>query len=215
MKNYADWGGCYSLRISCPLSLAPKDLKGIKLRARGTHIHQPTFWPVLHACDSYITRAVAGMVMSWLMCAPNVLSLSYIEFTGTQIMVTPDLPSPARMSWENCCAVPSQLSSHMCYVELVLKGVLLHLPDTMTPVKSLWRHWLCPYRGLTAMPCWWAPIRAKQLSIAATAWVILLCTCQLGGGQAVGWCMRAPCFKFILPKRLSALDNGYQFKAVC
>ena len=76
-------------------------------------------------------------VMGWLMCAPNVLSLSYIEFTGTQIMVTPDLPSPARMSWENCCAVPSQLSSHMCYVELVLKGVLLHLPDTMTPVKSL------------------------------------------------------------------------------
>ena len=125
------------MRTSCPLSLAPKDLKGIKLRERGTHIHQPTFWPVPHACDSYITRAVAGMVMGWLMCAPNVLSLSYIEFSGTQIMVTPDPPSPARMSWENCCAVPSQLSSHMCYVELVLKGVLLHLPDTMTPVKSL------------------------------------------------------------------------------
>ena len=62
---------------------------------------------------------------SWVgLCVPLVLSLSYIEFTGTQIMVTPDPPSPARMSWENCCAVPSQLSSHMCCVELMLKGVL-------------------------------------------------------------------------------------------
>ena len=79
------------------------------------------------------------MVMGWLMCAPNVLSLSYryIEFTGTQIMVTPDPPSSACMSWENCCAVPSQLSSHMCYVELVLKGVLLHLPDTNDTSKEL------------------------------------------------------------------------------
>ena len=29
----------------------------------------------------------------------------------------------------------------------------------------------------TAMPSWWAPIRAKQLSMAATARVIWLCTC--------------------------------------
>ena len=62
---------------------------------------------------------------SWVgLCVPLVLSLSYIEFAGTQIMVTPDPPSPARISWENCCAVPSQLSSHMCFVELMLKGVL-------------------------------------------------------------------------------------------
>ena len=29
----------------------------------------------------------------------------------------------------------------------------------------------------TAMPCWWAPTRAKQLSMAATARVIWLCAC--------------------------------------
>ena len=29
----------------------------------------------------------------------------------------------------------------------------------------------------TAMPCWWALIRAKQLSMAATAGVIRLCAC--------------------------------------
>ena len=29
----------------------------------------------------------------------------------------------------------------------------------------------------TAMPCWWAPRRAKQLSMAVTARVIWLCTC--------------------------------------
>ena len=28
-----------------------------------------------------------------------------------------------------------------------------------------------------ALPCWWAPIRAKQLSMAATAGVIWLCAC--------------------------------------
>ena len=31
----------------------------------------------------------------------------------------------------------------------------------------------CP----TAMPCWWGLTRPKQLSIAATAWVIWLCAC--------------------------------------
>ena len=36
---------------------------------------------------------------------------------------------------------------------------------------------LWPYRGPTAMPCWWAPIRAKQLCMAATAGVIWLCVC--------------------------------------
>ena len=34
-----------------------------------------------------------------------------------------------------------------------------------------------PCRGSTAMPCWWAEIRAKQLSMSATAWVIWLCAC--------------------------------------
>ena len=29
----------------------------------------------------------------------------------------------------------------------------------------------------TATPCWWAPTMAKSLSVAATAWVIWLCTC--------------------------------------
>ena len=49
----------------------------------------------------------------------------------------------------------------------------------------------------TALPCWWAPIRAKQLSAAATAagygyahaW---------GTDPAVGWCMCAPCYEFAL-----------------
>ena len=162
MKNYADWGGCYSLRTSCPLSLAPKDLKDIKLRARGTHIHQPTFWPVPHACNCYITRAVAG-IWSWVgLCVPLVLSLSYIEFTGTQIMVTPDPPSPARMLWENCRAVPSQLSSHMSCVELVLKGVLCTCLTSKEPLKTLtlsiqrsdgYAVLMSPNKGKTAVHC--------------------------------------------------------------
>ena len=51
----------------------------------------------------------------------------------------------------------------------------------------------------TAMPCWWAPRRAKQLSMAVTARVIWLCTCVTHcPGRAVGWCMCAPYFKFVL-----------------
>ena len=44
--------------------------------------------------------------------------------------------------------------------------------STRAAVKGLWRR-LCPYRGLRAMPCWWAPRTAKQLSAAATAGVIV------------------------------------------
>ena len=47
-------------------------------------------------------------------------------------------------------------SSHMCFVELAA-------------VKDLW--------GPITMPCWWVPIRANQLSVAATARVIWLCAC--------------------------------------
>ena len=34
------------------------------------------------------------------------------------------------------------------------------------------------------MPCWWAPTRPKQLSMAATARVILLCQCEGTGHTA-------------------------------
>ena len=46
------------------------------------------------------------------------------------------------------------------------------------------------------MPYWWAPIRAKQLSMAATVRVMWLAHAW-GIGQAVGWCMYAPCFKLV------------------
>ena len=36
---------------------------------------------------------------------------------------------------------------------------------------------LTPFIGPKAMPCWWAPLRAKQLSMATNAWVIWLCAC--------------------------------------
>ena len=34
-----------------------------------------------------------------------------------------------------------------------------------------------PVHWPTAMPCWWAPVRARQLSMAATARVMWLCAC--------------------------------------
>ena len=37
--------------------------------------------------------------------------------------------------------------------------------------------WLRRFIDPIAMPCWWAPIRAKQLPMATTARVIWLCAC--------------------------------------
>ena len=57
-------------------------------------------------------------------------------------------------------------------------------PTAPTSVVWSWRlkecfalAWLGPFIDLTAIPCWWAPIRAKQLSMAAPAQVIWLCAC--------------------------------------
>ena len=36
-----------------------------------------------------------------------------------------------------------------------------------------------PICGPTAIPCWWGLTRPKQLSMAATAWLIWLCACVM------------------------------------
>ena len=51
-----------------------------------------------------------------------LLWVCLVVFAVTQIRVTPETPTP-RMPWENCHEVPAK-SSHMCCVELPLKGVL-------------------------------------------------------------------------------------------
>ena len=52
---------------------------------------------------------------SWVgLCVPLVLSLSYIEFTGTQIMVTPDPPSPACVGELLSSSQPTQLPYVLC-----------------------------------------------------------------------------------------------------
>ena len=47
-------------------------------------------------------------------------------------------------------------------------------PTATTCLRWSWRF---PLLDPTAIPCWWAPTRAKQLSMAATARVIWLCAC--------------------------------------
>ena len=90
---------------------------------------------------------------------------------GAHIHQTHDLPSP-RMSWENCRAVPAN-SSHMCCVQLVLNSLLC----THLSRKRLLRHGFSPFINPMVLPPWWAPIRVKQLSVAATARMIWLCAC--------------------------------------
>ena len=59
-------------------------------------------------------------------------------------------------------------------------------PTDTTCFRWSWRLMKCfaldsAVKGLkcdpTATPCWWAPTMVKPLSVAATAWVIWLCTC--------------------------------------
>ena len=47
----------------------------------------------------------------------------------------------------------------------------------VSAVKIRWYSGLPPLIDPTAMPCWWAPIRAKQMSMAASAGVIWLSAC--------------------------------------
>ena len=111
-------------------------------------------------------------------CFANIANgtLSKNPFNGTAKWI--DLfPCPL---WVNlqCSAVFSLVASRN-------DGCFLRL-DTRVP----------PVIDPTAMPCLWDLIRAKQQSMAATAWVIWLCAC-LRFGQAVGWWMCAPCFTFL------------------
>ena len=62
-------------------------------------------------------------------------------------------------------------SYHMFSVELVCKGVLMHLP------RQEKAGCVIASETVLAMPYWWAPRRAKQLSMAAIAQVICLCAC--------------------------------------
>ena len=62
-------------------------------------------------------------------------------------------------------------SSHMCCVELALDRLLCTHLDS----KEFLRRGFSPFINPPALPRWWARIRAKQLSVAATARVIWLC----------------------------------------
>ena len=55
-----------------------------------------------------------------------------------------------------------------------------------------------PSHWLTAMPCWWAPLRAKQLSMAADCPRDM--AVRMRDVMAVGWCMCAPCFNLLVTR---------------
>ena len=97
---------------------------------------------------------------------------------------THDPPSP-RKSLENCLAVPR---FHTC---VVWSWGLKECFALVSEVGCL-RHGFSPFIDPKAMPCLWAPttaIRAKQLSMVATAWLLWLCKC-------VGWCMCFSCLYY-------------------
>ena len=65
-------------------------------------------------------------------------------------------------------------SSHIRCVELAFVD---RLPCTLLGSKRFMRRGFSPFFNPTALPRWWAPIRAKQLSVAATAPIKWLCAC--------------------------------------
>ena len=86
---------------------------------------------------------------------------------------THDPPSP-RMSWENRGAVPSQqLPHHLVWSWRLINCFAL----TTATVRGFPETRVSTFINPTALPPCWAPKRAKQLSVAATARVIWLCAC--------------------------------------
>ena len=79
-------------------------------------------------------------------------------------------------------------SSHKCFVELALDGLLSTLLNSKGGFKTRGFSFINP----TALTRWWAPLRVKQLSVAATALMIWLCACVRY------WPGCAPWFKFAL-----------------
>ena len=61
---------------------------------------------------------------------------------GAHIHQTLDLPSPCRMSWYGCCAVPSQQLPHV-FVELALKGLAAAVKGFCTQVSPVTDRWPC------------------------------------------------------------------------
>ena len=88
------------------------------------------------------------------------LSLRKASYQRIHLMEQPIYLFPCPL-WVNlqCSAIFSPVASrnYGCFIRL----------DTRVP----------PVIDPTAMPCLWALIRAKQQSMAATAWVIWLCAC--------------------------------------
>ena len=62
-------------------------------------------------------------------------------------------------------------SSHMCCVEPALKGVHCICLSSRGPL----RYGFSPFIEPRVMPCWRAPIREKQLSMAAPTLLVWLC----------------------------------------
>ena len=61
----------------------------------------------------------------------------------------------------------------ICCEELALDRLLC----THLGRKGFLRRGFTPFLNPTTLPRWWAPLRAKQLSVAATARVVWLCAC--------------------------------------
>ena len=94
-------------------------------------------------------------------------------------------PPSLRMSLENCLAVAR---FHTC---VVWSWGLKECFVLASEVEGL-RHGFSSFIDPKAMPCLWAPIstiRAKQLSIVATAWLLWLWKC-------IGWCMCFSCLYY-------------------
>ena len=82
------------------------------------------------------------------------------------------IPSPYACRGRTVLQFPTN-SYHLFTVELALKAVLA----LASAVNVLWYASNPQLIDPTATPGGWAPIRANQLSMAATAWVIWLCAC--------------------------------------
>ena len=139
------------------------------------HVPTPRYGQYLRHAHNHITPAVAAMNSCFALTGAHQHGLAVGSMGGGKTRASKTFghtgqfshPTSIRMPWENRFAVPNSTNRyHLFTVELALMKCFAFA----LAVKGL--KW-----DPTATPWWWAPTMAKPLSVAATAWVIWLCTC--------------------------------------
>ena len=108
------------------------------------------------------------------------------------------------MPWENCRAVPSPNSSHMCWMELSLKGVLA----LASAVKGLWYTGIFPVHWPDGYAMLMSPNKGETAVHGCHCRAIWLCACvRYWPGRGLVYVCSCNYFSFFVFSSISNLGE--------